>query len=74
MILFIGDSAEQAVLSDAAINCGVAVNIRHGKSEYVGERALGILVVQLTADDPAAVTLAVDYIRNRTAQVEVIRG
>jgi len=73
-ILFIGDSAEQPVLSDAAINFGVAVNILHGKIEYLGERALGILVVQLSHDDPAVVTQAVDYIRNRTAQVEVIRG
>ncbi|AKL13321.1 TPA: virulence-associated ABC transporter ATP-binding protein SfbB [Kluyvera intermedia] len=73
-ILFIGDSAEQPVLSDAAINFGVAVNILHGKIEYIGERALGILVVQLTAQDPAVVEQAVDYIRNRTAQVEVIRG
>lgn len=73
-ILFIGDSAEQPVLSDAAINFGVAVNILHGKIEYIGERALGILVVQLTAEDPTVVTQAVDYIRNRTAQVEVIRG
>jgi len=73
-ILFIGDSAEQPVLSDAAIEFGVAVNILHGKIEYLGERALGILVVQLTAEDPAAVVQAVDYIRNRTAQVEVING
>ncbi|EKT60256.1 virulence-associated ABC transporter ATP-binding protein SfbB [Providencia burhodogranariea] len=73
-ILFIGDSAEQPVLSDAAIKFGVAVNILHGKIEYLGERALGILVVQLTAEDPAAVVQAVDYIRNRTAQVEVING
>jgi len=73
-ILFIGDSAEQPVLSDAAIHFGVAVNILHGKIEYIGERALGILVVQLTAEDPTVVTQAVDYIRNRTAQVEVIRG
>jgi len=74
-ILFIGDSAEQPVLSDAAVKFGVAVNILHGKIEYIGERALGILVVQLTsAENPAAVSDAVDYIRNRTAQVEVIRG
>ena len=54
---------------------GVAVNILHGKIEYIGERALGILVVQLTAqDNPSAVALAVEHIRQRTAQVEVIRG
>ena len=72
--LFIGDSAEQPVLSDAAVKFGVAVNILHGKIEYIGERALGILVVQLTAENPQAVSDAVAYIRSRTAQVEVIRG
>lgn len=73
-VLFIGDSAEQPVLSDAAVKFGVAVNILHGKIEYIGERALGILVVQLTAENPQAVSDAVAYIRSRTAQVEVIRG
>ncbi|WP_333850904.1 virulence-associated ABC transporter ATP-binding protein SfbB [Leclercia sp.] len=74
-ILFIGDSAEQPVLSEVAVKFGVAVNILHGKIEYIGERALGILVVQLTApDNLPAVALAVEHIRQRTAQVEVIRG
>ena len=74
-ILFIGDSAEQPVLSEVAVMFGVAVNILHGKIEYLGERALGILVVRLTAaDNPAAVEAAVDHIRQRTAQVEVLRG
>ncbi|MEA9395575.1 virulence-associated ABC transporter ATP-binding protein SfbB [Lelliottia amnigena] len=74
-ILFIGDSAEQPVLSEVAVKFDVAVNILHGKIEYIGERALGILVVQLTAqDNPSAVALAVEHIRQRTAQVEVIRG
>lgn len=74
-ILFIGDSAEQPVLSEVAVKFGVAVNILHGKIEYIGERALGILVVQLTAqDNPSAVAQAVEHIRQRTAQVEVIRG
>ncbi|EHC75348.1 Methionine ABC transporter ATP-binding protein, partial [Salmonella enterica subsp. enterica serovar Minnesota str. A4-603] len=58
-ILFIGDSAEQPVLSEVAITFGVAVNILHGKIEYIGERALGILVVQLTAPhNPTAVAAA----------------
>lgn len=73
-VLFIGDSAEQPVLSDAAVKFGVAVNILHGKIEYIGERALGILVVQLTAENSQAVSDAVAYIHSRTAQVEVIRG
>ncbi len=59
-----------------AIKFGVAVNILHGKIEYIGERALGILVVQLTAPhNSTAVAAAVgEHIRQRTAQVEVIRG
>ncbi|WP_435947463.1 virulence-associated ABC transporter ATP-binding protein SfbB [Dryocola sp. BD586] len=74
-ILFIGDSAEQPVLSDVAVKFGVAVNILHGKIEYIGEKALGILVVQLTAPhNPAAVDAAVEHIRARTARVEVING
>lgn len=74
-ILFIGDSAEQPVLSDVAVKFGVAVNILHGKIEYIGEKALGILVVQLTAPhNPSAVDAAVEHIRARTAQVEVIHG
>lgn len=74
-ILFIGDSAEQPVLSDVAVKFGVAVNILHGKIEYIGEKALGILVVQLTAPhNPSAVDAAVEHIRARTANVEVIHG
>ncbi|TGD60466.1 methionine ABC transporter ATP-binding protein, partial [Salmonella enterica subsp. enterica serovar Poona] len=63
------------VLSEVAIKFGVAVNILHGKIEYIGARALGSLVVQLTAPhNPTAVAAAVEHIRQRTAQVEVIRG
>jgi len=55
-ILFVGVSAEQPVLSDVAMRYGVSVNILHGKIEYIGHRALGILVALLThPSDPAKV-------------------
>ncbi|MFP1877393.1 methionine ABC transporter ATP-binding protein [Lonsdalea quercina] len=74
-ILFVGDSAEQPVLSDVATRFGVSVNILHGKIEYIGNRALGILVALLThATDPSQVTAAVEYIRHKTANVEVLHG
>lgn len=74
-ILFVGDSAEQPVLSDVATRFGVSVNILHGKIEYIGNRALGILVALLThPSDPSQVTAAVDYIRHKTANVEVLHG
>lgn len=81
-ILFLGDKAEDSVLSDTAIRFGVSVNILHGKIEYIGNRALGLLVVrlgdakQLPASDDAAgrLTAAIDFIRANASQVEVIHA
>ncbi|QTF08038.1 methionine ABC transporter ATP-binding protein [Brenneria izadpanahii] len=74
-ILFVGDSAEQPVLSDVATRYGVSVNILHGKIEYIGNRALGILVALLTHPaEPEKVAEAVAHIQARTAQVEVLHG
>lgn len=73
-ILFIGDSAEQPVLSDVAVRYGVSVNILHGKIEYIGNRALGILVVLLThPTDSEQLAGAIHYV-HRTARVEVLHG
>lgn len=74
-ILFVGESAEQPVLSDVAMRFGVSVNILHGKIEYIGNRALGILVALLAhPSDPEKVTEAVAHIQVRTANVEVLHG
>ncbi|MEQ9875336.1 methionine ABC transporter ATP-binding protein [Pectobacterium brasiliense] len=74
-ILFVGESAEQPVLSDVAMRFGVSVNILHGKIEYIGNRALGILVALLAhPSDSEKVTEAVAHIQVRTANVEVLHG
>ncbi|WP_213991985.1 methionine ABC transporter ATP-binding protein [Sodalis sp. dw_96] len=74
-IMFVGASAEQPVLSQATARFGVSVNILHGKIEYIGYRALGLLVALLTHPDrPEQVAAAVQYIRENTAQVEVLHG
>ncbi|MEE3662606.1 methionine ABC transporter ATP-binding protein [Brenneria sp. g21c3] len=74
-ILFVGDSAEQPVLSDVATRYGVSVNILHGKIEYIGNRALGILVALLTHPaSPEKVAEAIAHIQATTAQVEVLHG
>lgn len=74
-ILFVGASAEQPVLSDVATRFGVSVNILHGKIEYIGYRALGLLVALLTHPTrPEQVALAVAYIQENTARVEVLHG
>lgn len=82
-ILFLGDKAEQPILAEAAFRYGVSVNILHGKIEYINRQPVGLLVVLLndmalqpqptTADQhKSRVEAAVCFIRNNTAQVEVL--
>jgi D-methionine transport system ATP-binding protein len=72
-ILFLGEKAETPVLFEAAWRFGVAVNILHGKIEYIGDRAIGLLVVSLTGA-ATPVGEAVAFIRDRTERVEVLHG
>ena len=79
-LLFLGDRAEDPVLSATAIRFGVSVNILHGKIEYIGGRAIGLLVVRLSDISPQTelsagrIADAVQYIRENVAQVEVLHA
>ncbi len=46
-LTYLGERATEAVLSDTAAEFGVRYNILHGKIEYIGEKPLGILYVNL---------------------------
>ncbi len=46
-LTYLGERAAEAVLSDTAAEFGVRYNILHGKIEYIGEKPLGILYVNL---------------------------
>ena len=82
-LLFLGDQAEEGVLSAVSLRFGVAVNILHGKIEYIGHRAVGLLVV-LLADSPDArsdassyadrLSDAVRYITTQASHVEVLHA
>ena len=84
-VLFLGDKAEGSVLSNATIRFGVSIDILHGKIEYIGHRAVGLLVVRLaefsasdatasTSDAPprARIDAAVQFLREHASQVEVL--
>jgi D-methionine transport system ATP-binding protein len=81
-VLFLGERAEEGVLSAVAIRHQVTINLLHGKIEYIGHRPIGLLVVLLT-DSPAAAADAppfaqrlhdaVQYITAHASQVEVLR-
>jgi len=86
---FLGDKAENSVLSATTVRFGVSVDILHGKIEYIGNRAMGLLVVRLadlpvdaaaplvtTSTLPAAarIAAAVQFIRDNASHVEVLHA
>lgn len=86
-ILFLDERAEEPVLSEAAIRFGISVNILHGKIEYIGNRAIGLLVALINHKNShhdisekaleaqqKRLAAAVDYIKNNTAHVEVLHA
>ena len=89
-LLFLGDKAEDSVLSAVSVRFGVSVDILHGKIEYIGNHAMGLLVVRL-ADMPldamptalaahyasapdARLQAAVEFIRENATHVEVLHA
>ena len=73
-IVYRGLGAEEAVISDTAQKFPVGLNILHGKIEYIGDQALGVLLVNVKGDDAGSVSQAVSYIRSRAERVDVIHG
>ncbi len=86
-ILFLDDRAETPVLSEAAIRFGISINILHGKIEYIGNRAIGLLVALINdpnkSHDLSAkaveaskqrLAAALAFIQNNTAHVEVLHA
>lgn len=76
-ILFLGEAAEHPVLSEATLRFGVSVNILHGKIEYINHQPVGLLIALLTdrqPDTPSRLSEAVEFIRQATAQVEVLHA
>ncbi|MFT4171869.1 MAG: ATP-binding cassette domain-containing protein [Rhodocyclaceae bacterium] len=74
-VLFLGERAESALLSEVTRRFGLSVNILHGRIEYIDARALGVLVTLLEhgpGDDNARVVAAVEFLRERTARVDVL--
>lgn len=82
-ILFVGERAEQPILSEVTLRFGLSVNILHGKIEYIGNRALGLMIAllvpplsrpeQITASQ-SLLSEAVEFIQQNTAHVEVLHG
>ena len=72
-VVFKGIKAEEPVLSDAIRESGVGINVLHGKIEYINEQPLGVLVLEIIGD-AANILRTVEYLKTRTASVEVLNA
>ena len=72
-ITYRGAYAEKPVLSEATKELGASFNILLGKIEYIGERPLGILVVEASCP-PEDLPKVVAYLEGRSVSVEIIRA
>lgn len=71
-ITYNGDHAEEGVISETVKKFDIDLNILHGKIEYIADRPLGILLVQLSGKDNE-IQKAEKYINERTFKTEVIQ-
>lgn len=69
---FQGESAGETVVSDMLQTFAVSGNILHGKVEYIGNKPLGIFIMELTGDREN-INDAIAYLTKRIGQVEVIQ-
>jgi D-methionine transport system ATP-binding protein len=70
-VVYKGARAEEPVLSDTLGRCAVGLNVLHGKIEYIGGQPLGIMLLDVTGGSEA-VAESIEYLKTRTASVEVI--
>jgi D-methionine transport system ATP-binding protein len=72
-VVYNGERAEEPILSDAIRAFGVNINVLHGKIEYIDEKPLGVLLLNIDASS-VQIEEILDYLKERTASVEVFHG
>ena len=72
-IIYKGDKAEEAIISQTVRKFDVNMNILHGKIEYISDKPLGILLVRLEGK-AGDISRAKEYIRNNTYKIKEIDG
>ena len=72
-VTFKGTVAGEGVISDTFQQFNVKGNFLHGSIDYIGGAPLGIFIMELNGQK-AEIETAFQFIKNRTAQVEVLRN
>ncbi|MBQ5636424.1 MAG: methionine ABC transporter ATP-binding protein, partial [Selenomonadales bacterium] len=68
---FVGDSADEPVMSRLIRDKGVDVNIIYGNIDQIQNTAYGTLIIELSGDD-ADIQASLDYLHQQKLGVEVI--
>lgn len=72
-LTYLGERATDAVLSDTAKEFSVRYNILHGKIEYIGEKPLGILYVNIIGDSDS-VENTIRVLEEKVEKLEVLKN
>lgn len=70
-LTYLNDHAEEALISQAANTFKAHFNILHGKIEYIHNRPVGILYINIDGE-PEVTKEAINYLEERTENLEVI--
>jgi D-methionine transport system ATP-binding protein len=69
---FAGQAALEPVVADLARLHDLPVSVIHGAIDYIQEQPAGVLFLALRPQGPAQLGRAVDYLRSRVLEVEVM--
>lgn len=72
-IVYRGERAKSPVISQTVRKFEVDLNVLHGKIEYITDKPLGILLVSIEGKNDETLK-AINYIKESTAEVEIING
>jgi D-methionine transport system ATP-binding protein len=70
-LLYSGENANKAVISDTVRKFGISINILLGKIEYITGKPFGVLIVELSGE-PKQMAKAEQYIRQEIDKAEEI--
>ncbi len=70
-VTYFKDNAERSLISDAIRKFSININIIHGKIEYLKEKPLGILYLDVEGDEDV-VNQVIDYLDEIAGRVEVL--
>ena len=70
-IIYNGEKAEDAIVSNVVKRFAVDVNILHGRIEYINDKPFGILIVMLIGDKEE-LDKSLNYLSKNTYRTEVI--